>query len=497
MGITGELYLAGEGVGRGYLEASGGDASRFPPDRFRGEAEGGMYRTGDLVFRLPDGNLVFVGRADRQVKIRGFRVELEEIEAVLAAHPGVGRCAVVLAGAEGRQKLAAYVTAAPGTAGPADWKAHLARRLPEHMLPAAFVTLPEMPMTPGGKIDRQSLPPFELWRDEPAGASREPATALERALVRLWCEALDAPRASPHDNFFDLGGDSLAATRLIVLIEKHFGRELPLAVLMRAATPARMAALLEAGAKGTPGPTAEGPLLALKPSGTRVPLVCITTTAVGPQCFERLARRLSAEQPFLVLPMLDPEAGLEQAVERLADPACKALRAAMPEGPYILGGYCLGGIVAHAVAQRLCAQGAEVRLVVLFDSPAPGYPKLLRGGRNYLRQATEWLRGRATFRLRDIARYLGTIGRLLRRNTVRTYQPEPAGFPVVQFIARQEPIATRVLTDPRLGWHELCPSGFQTFEVEAGHGSLFDEEAALEIAARLEQALRLANGPLV
>ncbi|MGD0579818.1 MAG: amino acid adenylation domain-containing protein, partial [Bryobacteraceae bacterium] len=494
-GLTGELHLGGEGVGRGYLGASGKDAARFLPDPFRADTAGRMYRTGDLVFRLPDGNLVFVGRSDRQVKIRGFRVELEEIEAALALHPGVRQCAVVLAGAEGRQKLAAYVTPAPGTtARPADWRAHLARRLPEHMLPAGFVTLTEMPMTPGGKIDRQSLPPFEPRQDEPSAVPHEPATALEQSLIRLWREALDGARVEPHDSFFDLGGDSLAATRLIVLIEKHLGRELPLAALMRAPTPARMAALLEAGTGGTPGMAhAGGPFLALKPSGTRPPFVCITTTSTGPLCFERLARHVEADQPFLVLPMVDPAAGLERMVERLAGRACEALRAARPEGPYILGGYCLGGNVAYAAAQKLSAAGAKVRLVVLFDSAAPGYPKVLRSGRRYLRQFGQLLRGRASFSLRDIGDHFRMIGGLVRRSTMRTYKAVPAAFPVVQFIARQEQISARVLEDPRLSWRELCPAGFQVFEVGARHGNLFDQGSVEEIAARLEEALRRVN----
>jgi amino acid adenylation domain-containing protein len=494
-GISGELYLGGEGVGRGYLNPSEEDAARFLPDPFGDDGAGRMYRTGDLVFRLPDANLVFVGRLDRQVKIRGFRVELEEIEAALALHPGVRQCAVVLVGAEGRQKLTAYVTPAlMTTARPADWRAHLARRLPAHMMPAGFVTLKKMPLTPAGKIDRQSLPPFEPNRDEPVTVLHEAATPLEHSLVRLWSEALDAPRVDLSDSFFDLGGDSLAATRLIVLIEKHLGRELPLAALMRAPTPTRMAALLENSTAGTPGMAyAEGPFLALKPSGSRPPLVCLTTSSEGPRCFERLAWRLEGDQPFLVLPLADPAAGFERTVERLAELACNALSAAKPQGPYILGGYCLAGIVAYAAAQKLCAAGADVRLVVLFDAPAPGYPKVLSSGRGYLRQSGEWLRGRVAFSLWDIGRHIGMLGRLVRRSAERTYRAAPASFPVIQFIARQEQISTRVLEDPRLGWREFCPAGFQVFEVGARHGNLFDEESVEEIAARLGEALRPAN----
>ncbi len=486
-GLTGEIHVGGDAVGRGYLNAPVQDESRFQPDPFA--AGGRMYRTGDLAYRLPDGNLVFLGRADRQVKVRGYRIELEEIEAALAAHPGIRHCAVVAAGPEGRRKLAAYVEAAPGQAGgPSAWSAFLSRRLPEHMLPAGFMVLEKMPVTAGGKIDRLALPAFEPAREESA-APREPRTAIERLLVDLWREALDTARVYADDDFFARGGDSLAATRLIVLIEKHLGRELPLAALLRAPTPALLAALLEE--EDAPG-TGGNPFLDPVEPGVHPPLVCITTTAAGPRCFERLAWRLRAEQRIRLLPLMDPGPGCGRPVERLADLAWDALRRAMPEGPYLLGGYCLGGVVAFTLAQRLCAAGADVRLVVLFDAAAPGYPKVLSGGKGYLRLAGEWLRGRAAFTWRDITRHLGMMLGLARKQVTRR-APGAARFPVVQFIARNEEITTRVWKDPRLGWRDLCPAGVEFHEIGAVHDNLFEGEAVEEVARRLKEALRRAG----
>ena len=491
-GLIGELYVGGEGVGRGYLGASEKDVSRFRDDPFAPGGKRRMYRTGDLVYRLPDGNLVFVGRADRQVKLRGFRIELEEIEAALASHPGIRHCAVVLTGTEGRQKIAAYVEAAPGTpSSPSDWRAHLERRLPAHMLPAGFVVLPKMPATPSGKIDRRSLPPFEPARENPATAS-VPATDLERLLVDLWRDALDTTRVEPGDDFFERGGDSLAATRLIVAIEKHLGLQLPLAALMRAPTPARMAALLDDPAYGKPGALqAGGPFLTLKSSGSRPPLICITTTAAGPHCLERLALRLAPEQPLLVLPAIDPEPDRAGTVDRLAAHVREALRSAAQKGPYLLGGYCLGGVVAFTVARQLCAEGEEVRLVALFDAAAPGYPRVLQSGRGYLRQAGEWLRGRASFSASDVTQHVRMMTKMARKRPVLRPAPEVAQFPIVQFIARQEPITTRVWEDPRLGWRDLCASA-SFVEVAAGHENIFAGEAMDEIAARLEEHLLCA-----
>jgi surfactin family lipopeptide synthetase C len=483
VGFVGELYIGGEGVGRGYLNPSEKDASRFGDDPFH---SGRMYRTGDLVYRLPDGNLVFVGRGDRQLKIRGFRIELEEIEAVLSAHPGVRHCAVVATGPNDRQRLGAYVEKSPGTnSGPADWTSHLRRSLPEHMVPVGFVVLDAMPMTPNRKIDRQSLPPFEPGAIHRGPLVPEPVKKLEKELIELWRESLGVARVSAADNFFDLGGDSLAATRLIIGIEHRLGRELTLGLLQRAPTPARMALLLERDAP------AGSPFLELKRTGTRPPLICVTTTANEPRQLESLARKLPADQPFWVLPVTDPVPGEEGTVERLANLAYELVSSTIPNGNCALGGYCLGGLVAYTVAQRLSAFGTNVPLVVLFDTQTPGYPKVPRGGKSYLRQAGDWLRGHAKFSLRDVSTHLRTVFRLARKNAGQS-SPKVAGFPMIHFLAGSDPCSTKVLEDPRLGWRDLCPAGVEYFYVDAHHDDMFEEAIVETIVPPLNDALHRA-----
>jgi len=480
IGFVGELYIGGEGVGRGYLNASEKDASRFGDDPFHA---GRMYRTGDLVYRLPDGNLVFIGRVDRQVKIGGFRIELEEIEAVLSAHPGVRHCAVVATGSNDRQWLGAYVEKAPdSSSGPAEWVAHLRRSLPPHMVPVGFVVLDRMPMTPGGKVDRQSLPPFEPMLNSGELAA-EPATELEQKLVELWRESLGVARVSTTDNFFELGGDSLAATRLIIGIENRLGQELTLALLQRAPTPARMALLLDRGA------SAGSHFLELKRSGTRPPFICMTTMANEPQQLESLARRMPADQPFWVLPLTDASPGPEGAVERLANLAYDLVRSAIPSGDCTLGGYCLGGLVAYTVAQRF---GGNVPLVVLFDTQTPGYPKIFRGRKSYVRQMGDWLRGHAKFSLRDVGTHFRTVFRLARKNSGQS-SPAPADFPMIHFLAGADPCSTKVLEDPRLGWRDLCPAGVEHFYVDAHHDNMFEEAVMKTIATPLTDALHRAS----
>jgi acyl carrier protein len=426
------------------------------------------------------------------VKIRGFRIELEEIEAVLGGHEAIRQCAATVSGGEGRERLTAFFTPAGENAPEAEaLRTYLAQRLPDHMLPAALVPLRAMPLTPSGKIDRQALPAPDGIAAPAAPGEREPATLTEKFLAGLWREALDTGRAGVTDHFFELGGDSLAATRLILLLEKHFGQEVPLAALVRAPTPAAMAAFLS-GVRGTV--EAEGAFFKLQTRGGRHPFVSIATTPAGPFCYREFAEHLGADQPFFLLPQTVAAGNLGESVSRLATDACAAILANLPKGPRVLGGYCLGGIVAYETALRLAAMGEEVRLVVLFDAPAPGYPKLRRSGKNYWRRLRNVMSGEGAVEPWEIVRHVGHWSKLLRRSTVRVYEPGRSLFPVIQFVARAEQVSSVVLEDPRYGWRDLCEGGLEIFDVQAGHENLFHGEAARQMAGLLRGALLRANG---
>ena len=520
VGIPGELYIGGVGVARGYLNSPELTAQRFLRDPFSADPTSRLYRTGDQVFYLPDGNLVFLGRLDRQVKIRGFRVELDEIEAVLARHPSVRECAVIVQGQESQQRLIAYLSAR-GEADPGQLRRHVSAHLPSHMLPAAFVILASMPHTSGGKIDRQSLPAFEPELLGPDQQFQVPATATEKRLAALWQQALGVPVTDTTANFFELGGDSLRAAQLIVLIQEQFGRELAFATLLRAPTVARIAAILY-GAESTADETFSewDAVLPLQPEGWLTPLFCISPIVQGPYSFRPLAKHLGVDRPFFVVRVLPKEGERTPTVEELASRATQAIRATRPQGPYMLGGYCFGGTIAFETARQLRSMGEEVQMIALFDTPAPGYPKLLRGHTRNWRRLREVFVGDGA---RKIISHLDMTGRLIKRKVVgqterrlarfeltdsipaagdiaswqerstRMYVPKPIDVSIAQFIAQDEAISTRILEDPRLAWRELCTGEFHVRRVSGSHGTLLEEPRAVDLARILSGLLRQAN----
>ncbi|TSC26813.1 amino acid adenylation domain-containing protein, partial [Corallococcus sp. Z5C101001] len=364
-GVTGEMYVGGAGLGRGYLGRPELTAQRFLPDPFSARPGARLYRSGDLARWRPNGTLEYLGRADFQVKVRGFRIELGEIEAGLLSHPSV-REAVVLVREDvpGDKRLVAYLVGAPGqgVAGSQELREQLRRTLPEYMVPSAFVPLEALPLTSNGKVDRRALPAPDTTRAE-AAALVVARTPLQLQLVRVWEETLGVSPIGIRDDFFDLGGHSMLAVQLMGRIQQLTGRDLPLASLFQASTVEQLSALLEQEAK------AWSPLVALKPEGTKPPLFCIHPAGGGVLCYVDLARELDADQPCYGLQARGTEG--EEPLGTVAEMAAlylDSVREVQPHGPYHLAGWSLGGIIAFEMARQLRARGEEVALLASIDA---------------------------------------------------------------------------------------------------------------------------------
>ncbi|BCL16584.1 non-ribosomal peptide synthetase [Micromonospora sagamiensis] len=370
-GAVGELHIGGAGVSLGYRGNRALTEERFLPDPFAADDDGEarMYRSGDLARWTADGELVFVGRDDDQVKIRGFRIELGEVEAALVRQPGVVRAAATVRddGAGGRQ-LVGYVVPAPESAvDPARIRAGLAEALPAHLVPGIVVPVDELPRTASGKLDRGALPdPYAATPPSDATGGRTTRrTDAEEVLAALFAELLGVPAVGADDSFFDLGGHSLSATRLLGRARTLLDVHLSVRDLFRHPTVSALAARI-----GPPPVAATGPVAAvpLRRTGSRPPLFCLPLPDGRSWPWLRLVARLPAEVPAYGLQGgVTGSAGFEELVAGYV----ARIREVRPEGPYHLLGCGTGGYLAYQVAVALQAAGAEVGLLALLDSFPP------------------------------------------------------------------------------------------------------------------------------
>ncbi len=373
LGAIGELYIGGAGVARGYLNRPDLTAQRFLADPFaraEGDAEARMYRTGDLARYQPDGNIVFLGRNDEQVKVRGFRVEPGEIEAQLATHEAV-REAIVIARQDpaGNARLLAYVSlldAAPRAELVRGLREHLAARLPEYMVPAAFVVLDALPLTRNGKVDRRALPE----PDDEAFVQAQyeaPQGETEQTIAALWAELLGVERVGRHDNFFALGGHSLLATRMLARLRESFGHDVSIRTLFEAPTVSQLAPRVHTAVQSD----ALAMLLPIQTLGSKPPLFCIHPAGGFSWPYAGLAHHLPDRPLYGLQARALAEADEQvESIEEMALDYVRQIRGVQPSGPYHLLGWSLGCHIAHAIATQLQLAGESVALLAMLD----GYP---------------------------------------------------------------------------------------------------------------------------
>ncbi len=367
-GAAGELYIGGEGVALGYLNRPQLTEERFMADPFSGDGSR-MYRTGDLVRWNDDGELEFIGRVDAQIKINGHRVELGDIESHLLQHATVAQAAAAVhRSSDGTVSLAGYVVATDGVrVDPDTLRKFISASLPSYMVPRTIMVLDALPLTPNGKLDRRSLPvPERATRELYA----EPVTQTEKKLATLWRKVLKVEWVGLHDNFFDLGGDSLSAAELAAVFPSEFEMELPLGSIFEAPTIAELASMIERLSCEHSNPL--GIVLPLRKVVAQAhrPLFCIHPIAGISLAFIGLLRHLDPRVPVYGLQSrgLCDGTGLPGSIEEMAADYLDQILRIQPEGPYRLIGRSLGGLIGHSIAVQMQARGLQVELLAMIDS---------------------------------------------------------------------------------------------------------------------------------
>jgi len=532
IGVPGELCIGGAGIARGYLHRPELTAERFIQDPLGPDPGARLYRTGDLARYRSDGTIEFLGRLDQQVKIRGFRIELGEIETQLSQHPVIREAAVLAhADASGDKRLVAYVVFhedAPAPGSP-DLRRYLQIHLPDYMIPSDFIALSALPLTPNGKLDPRALPAPHQLRQLPGEAFVAPRDSWELEMTNLWETVLGKHPIGVQDDFFALGGHSLLAVALMTQVQTLFGQNLPLTALFQEATIEHLARLLREHAlekAGVPERTAIvtrdwSPLVPIQPQGTQHPFFCVhgaDGTVLG---YRALARHLGRERPFYGL----QARGVDEAQEPLTDiPVMaslylQAVRELQPEGPYLLGGWSIGGLVAFEMAQQLVTQGQQVALVVLFDtwlaidienmeasSPEkqlflPDDPvfltemirKLAQGDLSELsalQLSSEQIEGiQRTIRLfpDSSPEQIHRLLRLYQINRQASYQyvPHPYSGQVLLFACEERP------TSSLSSWATVVPKGLSIQQTTGSHYSMLSEPHVKKLAEHLRLWLSL------
>ena len=370
IGVAGELHIGGVGLARGYLNRPELTAEKFIADPFSTQPGARLFKTGDLARYREDGAIEFLGRIDHQVKIRGVRIELGEVEAALAQHPDVQEVVVVAReDTPGDARLVAYLaTQNTIPLQVEELRGFLKKQLTQDMLPAAFVFLDHLPLLSNGKVNRSALPAPDTIRPELETTFIAPRNETEEQLVAIWSQVLNIDTIGVRDNFFDLGGHSLLAVRMIARVEQVCGKKLALTTLFAGPTVEQVAEALQRK-QAVKRQTPLIPVQLGEATSKKRPFFFLHGDVTGGAfyCFA-IARTLGKDQPFYVI---EPDDfGTTKAplpVEEMVKPYIHAIRAAQPEGPYSLGGFCNGALMAHEIAQQLHSQGQQVDLLLLID----------------------------------------------------------------------------------------------------------------------------------
>jgi amino acid adenylation domain-containing protein len=378
IGVSGELFIAGVQVGAGYYRRDELTAERYLPDPFSAEPSARMYRTGDRARWLADGTIEYLGRLDFQIKLRGFRIEVGEIEQVLASHPAVRECAVVLRNDEGIEpRLVAYYVSSGGSAvSSVELRERLEEQLPSYMVPWSYVSLAAMPLSPSGKLDRKALPAPEASSGPRVRIA--PRDSVEERVLAIWKQVIGAREIGVTDRFNEVGGNSLAAVRVFSRIAAEFSTKLQLVTILKHDTVEQLAALLR-----EPEQAEEWQCIIPFTTGAEgTPIFCAHAQTGNVLIYQHFAKEVAAHHPVYGIQAYgnwgtqDPHESIEEMVDFYVGEILKV----RPQGPYIFFGGSLGGYLALALAHAMRDRGHEVQMIVMYDTAGPKYPKYTAWG---------------------------------------------------------------------------------------------------------------------
>ncbi|HLJ49454.1 MAG TPA: amino acid adenylation domain-containing protein [Bryobacteraceae bacterium] len=493
--VPGELFIGGDGVGKGYHNRAELTAEKFVANPFAG---GRMYRTGDRARFRADGSVEMLGRMDTQVKIRGFRIELGEVEAALAGCPAVRNGAVVVRDdASGQKALAGYFIPVGDETAETVCTAvrqYLRQRLPDYMVPTFLVSMAELPLTPNGKLDRKALPDPETSKQQNGNGTAH--DSLEAMLIGVWEAVLGIQPVRRTDNFFEIGGHSVMAARMFARLEKIIGKTLPLATLFQAPTVAQLASVLRDSGWTPPW----SPLVPIRPSGSKPPFYFVHPIGGNVLTFAGFAGHFDPDQPVFGLQArgLDRKEAPNVSIEQMAEDYIEGIRSVQPEGPYYIGGFSAGGIVAYEMARKLRAEGQQVAMLALLDTKVDlpsattvHAERLIRTIKFNLRYAFHI--GLGTFcgvklknwRMRSKIRLWMTRDRLGLTTdahmldaeeaflvALRYYTPQSYDGDATLFRAKDELVS---YSDVTLGWGSLVRGRLEIREVSGDHDTILQE----------------------
>jgi amino acid adenylation domain-containing protein len=500
VGVPGEITIGGVAVARGYLNHPEEQARRFGDDPF--DVGGRIYRTGDRGRFLSDGRIQYLGRYDDQLKIRGFRIEPDEIASTLCEHPDVGCCAVVARKApNGEQQLVAYIVGEPGCPSDAEARDWLRRRLPEYMVPSRFMHLSELPTTASGKLDKAALPEPSPRRAGRVGA-QPPRNDTERRVAALWADLLAVPVTDVNSDFFDMGGHSLLAARLISEVQQAFGVTLsPPAFLDNGRTVSELAELLGDESLSRTDEVTSGS-----------PLHFIFSHRAAAMSLRHFTAQWGAAQPVHALIPEQPGGRFDRSVtiQQLASQALSTIRNRQPDGPLALVGFSIGGLVVYEVARQAVDAGQQVDWLGILDAPAPSMAQLLRKQltlRKQLRLRSRLRRLRQRPARERWAKYAEVALRLLRSGPdalwpqddfdnrgaseiAYRYQQSGHEVPVHLFVSDG---SAAEMEEDLLGWNVFHKGTLTVDRLAGDHFTLLDLPEVEQLARMMLESLRKAR----